>query len=75
VARVQPIASRDRELFGPTLLKPESDGFSEAAETCTRAACAPQNRATTSRDSQRSPLLAMPRLPDVLNPRLADVIH
>ena len=39
---MQAIVSRDRELFGPTLLKPESDGFGEAAETCTRAACAPQ---------------------------------
>jgi hypothetical protein len=61
--------------FSPTLLEPESDGFGEAAETCTRAACAPQNRATTNRDSRRSPLLAMPRLCDVLNSWLADVIH
>ena len=61
--------------YAATLLEPESDGFGEAAETSTRAACAPQNRATTCRDCSAIDLLAMPRLRNVLNPWLADVIH
>jgi hypothetical protein len=57
------------------LTSPSRSSFRRDAETSTLQACAPQSRATTSRAFQRSRLLAVPGLRDVLNPWLADVTH